>query len=98
MVYLALSGAILLGLTVHLARSQTATNADDVRRGHATFFAEVNVMTDIGGPNSSSKVTLLPGARWLVVKDFWLAAGYEVPLTPARELDGRVWISIYRDF
>lgn len=79
-----------------LAKTVTAKNTPWF--GNLTFFAEVNVTTDIGGPDSSTKVTLLPGARWLVAKDFWLAAGYEVPLTAAREFDGRVWFSIYRDF
>lgn len=43
-------------------------------------------------------MTLLPGVRWLLFKDFWLGAGYEIPLTATKQFDGRVWFSVYRDF
>lgn len=80
------------------ALAKTVTPKNTPWFGNLTFFAELNGTTNIGGPNRSTTVTLLPGVRWLVLKDFWLAAGYEAPLTGTRQFDGRVWFSIYRDF
>jgi len=80
------------------ALAKTVTPKNTPWLGNLTFFAELNGTTNVGGPNPSTTVTLLPGVRWLLFKDFWLAAGYEVPLTAIRQFDGRVWFSIYRDF
>lgn len=57
--------------------------------GNLTFFLEVNGDTNLGGDRHTT-ITLLPGTRWLVVKDVWLAAGYEVPITHTDELAGRI--------
>ncbi len=81
-----------------VAMAKTVTPKNTPWFGNLTFFAELNGTSESGGPSPSTTVTLLPGARWLVFKDFWLAAGYELPLTAARQFDGRVWFSIYRDF
>lgn len=80
------------------ALAKTVTPKNTPWFGNLTFFAELNGTTDSGGPRPSTTVTLLPGIRWLVFKDFWLAAGYEFPLTTTRQFDGRAWFSIYRDF
>lgn len=80
------------------ALAKTVTPKNTPWFGNLTFFAELNGTTGSGGPSASTTVTLLPGVRWLVFKDFWLATGYELPLTTTRQFDGRVWFSIYRDF
>ena len=36
--------------------------------------------------------------RWLLFKDFCVGAGCEFPLTGTDALEGRVWLSTYRDF
>jgi hypothetical protein len=66
--------------------------------GNLTFFVETNGETDCGGKHDRTTVTLLPGARWLVLKDVWIAAGYEFLVTNTDALDGRAWISFYFDF
>jgi hypothetical protein len=66
--------------------------------GNLTFFVETNGETDCGGRHDRTTVTLLPGARWLVLKDVWIAAGYEFPVTNTEALDGRAWFSLYLDF
>jgi Putative MetA-pathway of phenol degradation len=80
------------------ALAKTVTPKKTPWFGNLTFFAELNGTTGSGGPSPSTTVTLLPGVRWLMFRDFWLAAGYELPLTTTRQFDGRVWFSIYRDF
>ncbi len=66
--------------------------------GNWTFFVETNGETDVGGRHDRTTVTLLPGTRWLVFKDVWLAGGYEFPVTGTDALDGRAWLSFYLDF
>ncbi|MGE0827326.1 MAG: hypothetical protein AB7G75_09590 [Candidatus Binatia bacterium] len=66
--------------------------------GNLTFFLETNGETDCGGTHDRTTATLLPGARWLVLKDVWVAAGYEFPVTNTEVLDGRAWVSFYVDF
>lgn len=80
------------------ALAKTITPKNTPWFGNFTLFTELNGTTDSGGPNPSTTVTLLPGARWLLFKDFWLAAGYEFPLTTAKQFGSRIWFSIYRDF
>ncbi|HXG20079.1 MAG TPA: hypothetical protein VNN62_13525 [Methylomirabilota bacterium] len=66
--------------------------------GNLTFFLETNGETEFGGTHDRTTVTLLPGTRWLVFKDVWVAAGYEFPVTNTDALDGRAWFSLYLDF
>jgi hypothetical protein len=81
-----------------IAPALTVTPKTTPYWGNLTFFVETNGETNAGGRNDRTTVTLLPGTRWLVFKDVWLAAGYEFPLTGANELDGRAWLSFYLDF
>lgn len=81
-----------------IALAKTITPKDTPWLGNLTFFAEFNGTTERGDANPSTTATLLPGARWLLFKDFWLAAGYEFPVARTNRLERRVWISIYRDF
>jgi len=81
-----------------IALTKTVTPKSTPWFGNLTFFTELNGATHTGGASPATIVTLLPGVRWLLFKDFWLAAGYEFPLTTAKQFDGRVWFSIYRDF
>lgn len=66
--------------------------------GNLTFFLETNGETDAGGRHDRTTVTLLPGTRWLIVKDVWMAVGYEFPVANTDALDGRGWVSFYFDF
>jgi hypothetical protein len=66
--------------------------------GNLTFFMETNGETECGGKHDRTTLTLLPGTRWLVFKDVWMAAGYEFPVTNTEALDGRAWVSFYFDF
>lgn len=59
---------------------------------------ETNGETDVSDRHDQTTVTLLPGTRWLVFKDVWVAAGYEFPVTNTEALDGRAWVSLYLDF
>lgn len=81
-----------------LAPTITVTAKATSYFGNLTFFVEVNGETSTGGKDDGTTLTLLPGARWLVYKDVWLACGYEFPLTGTDKLDGRVWASLYLDF
>jgi len=80
-----------------IAPAKTVTPKDTLLLGNLTFFAEFNGTTDMGRQKQTT-LTLLPGVRWLLFKDFWLATGYEFPLTGTNALESRVWFSIYRDF
>lgn len=80
-----------------IAPAKTVTSKDTLLLGNLTFFAEFNGTTDMGRQKQTT-LTLLPGVRWLLFKDFWLATGYEFPLTGTNALESRVWFSIYRDF
>ncbi|HLG28966.1 MAG TPA: hypothetical protein VI387_02040 [Candidatus Brocadiales bacterium] len=81
-----------------IAPSFTVTPKDTPYLGNLTFFGEVNGETSLGGADDQTKVNLLPGVRWLLFKDFWVAGGYEFPITDRQEFDNRIWVSIYRDF
>ncbi|HEV8716374.1 MAG TPA: hypothetical protein VGX03_26575 [Candidatus Binatia bacterium] len=81
-----------------IAPAITVTPKGTPYRGNWTFFVETNGETDCGSTDDRTTVTLLPGARWLVLKDVWVAAGYEFPVTNADALDGRAWVSFYFDF
>lgn len=79
-----------------IAPSKTVTSRDTPFVGNLTFFAEFNGTTQVGGLDPQTTVTALPGVRWLLLKDFWVATGYEFTLTGIDEK--RVWLSLYRDF
>jgi hypothetical protein len=81
-----------------IAPTVTVTSRDKPYLGDLTFFIETNGRTNFGDGRDQTAVTLLPGARWMVLKDVWLAVGYEIPVTDAREFDGRFWLSLYLDF
>jgi hypothetical protein len=66
--------------------------------GDLTFFLEINGETNLGAGDDQTTATLLPGSRWSIFKDIWLAAGYEFPITDTDELEGRAWLSLYLDF
>ena len=79
-----------------IAPSKTVTSRDTPFLGNLTLFAEFNGTTQVGGIDPQTTVTALPGVRWLLLKDFWVATGYEFTLTGIDEK--RVWLSVYRDF
>jgi hypothetical protein len=78
------------------AKTVTAKNTPYL--GNLTLFAELNGTTDLGGRSPETRLTVLPGVRWLLFRDFWVGAGYEFPLTTPEALEGRIWSSVYRDF
>lgn len=81
-----------------IAPAKTVTPKNTPLFGNLAFFAELNGTTQLGGTNSQTTLTVLPGARWLLFKDFWVAGGYEFPLTGTDAFESRVWFSVYRDF
>ncbi len=81
-----------------IAPTMTVTPKDTPYLGNLTLFAEFNGTTDLGGRDGQTTVTMLPGVKWLLFKDCWLAIGYEFPLTGTNALESRVWVSLYRDF
>jgi hypothetical protein len=81
-----------------IAPTKTVTSKDTPFLGNLTLFIEFNGTTQLGGTHPQTTLTALPGVRWLLFKDFWLAGGYEFPLSGTNALDSRVWSSIYRDF
>jgi hypothetical protein len=81
-----------------IAPTVTVTAKDTPYWGNLTFFTEANGQTDLGSGNSSANLTLLPGARWSVSKDLWVATGYEFPVTGNDHIDSRIWLSLYLDF
>ena len=44
-----------------------------------------------------SRITLVPGTRWRVIRDVWVATGYEFPVK-GNEFTGRLWLSVHLDF
>ena len=66
--------------------------------GNCTLFFEINGETSFGAEDDETTLALLPGVRWLLFKDFWVAGGYEFTVANTDEFDDRVWISFYRDF
>jgi len=81
-----------------IAPTITVTPKTTPYAGNLTFFLELNGETELGRGDRHTTITLLPGARWLVLRDIWLATGYEVPITHTNDLAGRVWASLYLDF
>ena len=65
--------------------------------GNFTLFMEMNGESDLGRGDARSRITLLPGTRWRVIRDVWVATGYEFPVK-GNEFTGRLWLSVYLDF
>ena len=76
--------------------SKTVTSRDTPFLGDLTIFAEFNGTTQVGGLDPQTTVTALPGVKWMLLKDFWVATGYEFSLTGIDE--SRVWLTLSRDF
>ncbi len=82
-----------------LAPTITVTPKEQPYLGDLTLFTEINGETNLqGSDNGATTVTILPGTRLMVLSGVWLAAGYEVPVTPTHQLAGRLWLSLYLDF
>jgi hypothetical protein len=81
-----------------IAPAITVTPRDTPYFGNTTLFFETNGETEMGGNDDGTTLTLLPGVRWLLFKDFWVAGGYEFPVVGTDEFESRIWASIYRDF
>lgn len=81
-----------------IAPTVTVTAKDTPYWGNLTFFIEADGETNFGNGNSQTKVNLLPGARWAIVKDCWTAVGYEFPVTSQNDFDDKIWFSLYLDF
>ena len=79
-----------------IAPAKTVTSRDTPFFGRLTIFAEFNGTTQVGGIDPQTTVTALPGVRWLLFNDFWVATGYEFSLTGIDV--SRLWFSVYRDF
>jgi hypothetical protein len=62
--------------------------------GHFTPFVEVAGVTDLGLQERRTFVTVLPGAEWELIHDWWLAAGVEVPVASPRPFDLGVHFSV----
>jgi hypothetical protein len=80
-------------LTYAIALTKTLT--DDLPwLGHFTPFVELAGATDLGITERHTVITILPGAEWTVVRNWWLALGLEVPLTGPRPFDLGVHASV----
>jgi hypothetical protein len=80
-----------------IAPAITVTPKDTPFLGDLTFFTEMNGTTNLGADQRTT-VTLLPGVKWMLFKDLWVATGYEFPVTGTETFRSRVWLSLYRDF
>ncbi|MDO8431480.1 MAG: hypothetical protein Q7S58_03630 [Candidatus Binatus sp.] len=81
-----------------IAPSITVTPKSMDYLGDLTFFIEGDGETRAGNRISRTTLNLLPGTRWLVFRDTWIAAGYEFPITEPKPFTGRAWVSLYLDF
>ena len=80
------------------AITKTVTPKDTPFFGNLTFFVEFNGSSDIGSDDDTTVVSVLPGARWNLGRDFWLMPGVEFPITGRDEFDTRIWFSVLKDF
>lgn len=80
------------------ALTKTVTSKDTPFFGNLTFFVEFNGNSDIGSDDDTTVVSILPGARWNLGRDFWLMPGVEFPIIGRDEFDTRVWFSVLKDF
>jgi hypothetical protein len=80
-----------------IAPAITLTPKTTPHFGNFTLFMEMNGESDLGRGDARSRITLLPGMRWRVIRDVWVATGYEFPVK-GREFEGRLWLSVYLDF
>jgi hypothetical protein len=84
-------------LTYAVALTKTLTD-DTPCLGYFTPFVETYGVTQLdGGRAGSTAFSFLPGVRWEFKKDWWFAAGVEVPVTGPRPFDETVHIAIIRE-
>lgn len=85
-------------MTYALAVTKTVTE-EDVFPADLTFFVEGFGRTHLEGRNAGrTSVSLLPGCRFMVVKDLFFAAGVEIPVVAPRPFDQTFHFSIRREF
>lgn len=84
-------------LTYALALQKTLT--DDVKGfEHFTVFVEAYGVTDLDDEHDgSTRFSFLPGVRWEVGKEWWVAAGIELPVSGPRPFDGVFHFAIIKD-
>ncbi|HHT9114686.1 MAG: transporter [Planctomycetes bacterium] len=80
------------------ALTKTVTPKDTPFFGNLTFFVEFNGSSDMGSNSDTTVVSILPGARWNLGRDFWLMPGVEFPITGRDEFENRIWFSVLKDF
>lgn len=81
-----------------VAPSLTLTRKHRPWLGNFTVFGEVNGEVDIGAADNGHRVTFLPGVRWMLLEETWLAVGEEFPISGDQAFDHKFWVSIYMDF
>lgn len=80
------------------ALTKTVTPKDTPFFGNLTFFVEFNGSSDMESDDDTTVVSILPGARWNLGRDFWLMPGVEFPVIERDEFDTRIWFSVLKDF
>lgn len=64
-----------------------------------TVFCEAYATTNVDGARSGeSAVSLIPGVRWELGRDWWVAAGIEVPVSHPHPYDQTVHVALVKDF
>ena len=81
-----------------VAPAMTFTRKHRPYFGNFTLFTEFNGETDIGADNNGQRVTFLPGARWMILDETWIAIGEEFPISGDQSFDHKFWLSLYMDF
>lgn len=80
------------------AVTKTVTPKDKPLLGNFTLFTEINGSSDVGARHDVTVVSILPGARWNLGREFWLMPGMEFPIIGRDTFDNRIWFSILKDF
>jgi hypothetical protein len=81
----------------NLALGQTLTRHEAAPLGDFTYYASMNCIHDLGS-RDSTLVSITPGIRTYLGKNFWLLAGVEVPLTGAKPYNDRFTFLLVRGF
>jgi hypothetical protein len=64
-----------------------------------TFFVETFGVTNLDGDRSGhTDLSVLPAVRWEIGNEWWVAAGYETPVTSPRPFDKEWHFALLKDF
>ncbi|HEV3023489.1 MAG TPA: hypothetical protein VGX76_13540 [Pirellulales bacterium] len=90
--------ALPTNLASNLAIGQTLTRHERRPLGDFTYYLSTNVRNVLGASPAHTYVSLQPGFRTHLGKDFYLAGGYEVPVSGPHLFSDRLTVFVAKGF